>query len=87
MKNINSSECEMAREWDSEKRSSPYSTVADVEDEFCDCCQTDLGKGDCEICAEVAAEDAAASRDQSIGLGLPSPNQYREQARSLFARI
>jgi hypothetical protein len=55
--NKHTSECEMAREWDSEKRSSPYSTVADVEDEFCDCCQTDLGHGDCTDCEEVAEED------------------------------
>ena len=52
-------------------------------------CDTDLGKGDCEICLECAAQDAATpvDRDKSIGLGLPSPNQYREQARSLFARL
>jgi hypothetical protein len=43
-------EVEEAREWDSEKRSSPYSTVEDVEDEWCDCC------GDahtCEDCVEA----------------------------------
>jgi hypothetical protein len=27
--------------WDSEKRDSPYSTVANVEDEFCEECQSD----------------------------------------------
>jgi hypothetical protein len=36
-----------AREWDSEKRNSPYSTVADIEDEYCDCCGD---AHDCEDC-------------------------------------
>ncbi len=40
-------ECVEARMWDSEKRDSPFSTVADVEDEFCDCCGD---AHDCEDC-------------------------------------
>lgn len=27
--------------WDSESRKSPFSTVADIEDEFCDECDSD----------------------------------------------
>jgi hypothetical protein len=38
-----------ARLWDSERRDSPYSTVADVEDEFCDTCGDDRS---CDICRE-----------------------------------
>lgn len=32
--------------WDDETRTSPYSTVADVEDEWCDAC------GDAHTCEE-----------------------------------
>jgi hypothetical protein len=32
--------------WDSEKRSSPYSTVSDPSDETCECC----GGSGCEDC-------------------------------------
>jgi hypothetical protein len=45
---MNTSECIEARMWDSEKRNSPYSTVADIEDEFCDCCGDAHDCGDCE---------------------------------------
>lgn len=31
-------EIDEARLWDSERRDSPYSTVADVEDETCEVC-------------------------------------------------
>lgn len=43
-------EVDEAREWDSEKRSSPYSTVSDVEDEFCDACGDEHT---CEVCKEA----------------------------------
>lgn len=39
-----------ARLWDSESRNSPYSTVADVEDEYCDCCGD---AHDCEDCVSL----------------------------------
>ena len=39
MKNAQSS-------WDSEKRNSPFSTVADIEDEYCDAC------GDAHTCPD-----------------------------------
>jgi hypothetical protein len=41
-----STECEPARWWDSD---SPFSTVADVEDEYCDAC------GDAHTCSECTA--------------------------------
>ena len=40
-------ETEAARVWDSERRDSPFSTVTDVEDEFCDACGD---RHDCEDC-------------------------------------
>jgi hypothetical protein len=46
-------ETEEEREWDSERRGSPYSTVADVEDEYCDACGD---AGDCDDCKADAAE-------------------------------
>ncbi|MBA2312748.1 MAG: hypothetical protein H0V97_08115 [Actinobacteria bacterium] len=42
-----SDQCVEAQEWDSEKRDSPYSTVSDVEDEFCDACGD---AHDCDDC-------------------------------------
>jgi hypothetical protein len=42
----NTTECEAARAWDSESRRSPFSTVADVEDEYCDAC------GDAHTCED-----------------------------------
>lgn len=39
-------ETDAARLWDSEKRNSPFSTVADVEDEHCDSC------GDAHTCSD-----------------------------------
>ena len=33
--------------WDSERRNSPYSTVADIEDEYCDSCGDDHTCEDC----------------------------------------
>jgi hypothetical protein len=38
---MDTSETQAAQMWDSEKRSSPYSTVADIEDEFCETCDSD----------------------------------------------
>lgn len=36
-----------ARMWDSEKRNSPYSTVADVEDDtYCEICDQDVDYSD-----------------------------------------
>ena len=35
------------RMWDSEKRNSPYSTVADIEDESCECCGGDHDISEC----------------------------------------
>lgn len=37
-----------ARVWDSEKRSSPYSTVCDPSEEFCEVCEQDYSDdGEC----------------------------------------
>lgn len=35
----NTTECIEARMWDSEARNSPFSTVADIEDEYCEECE------------------------------------------------
>jgi hypothetical protein len=37
----------MEAEWDSESRNSAYSTVADIEDEFCDACGDEHTCEDC----------------------------------------
>jgi hypothetical protein len=55
---VNTSECIEARVWDSEKRSSPFSTVDDPNSEICECCGVEAGKGDCEFCDECREEDA-----------------------------
>jgi hypothetical protein len=46
--NMNTSETEAAQSWDSEKRNSPFSTVADIEDEYCDTCGDEHTCEDCK---------------------------------------
>jgi len=56
---MNTSESIEARMWDSEKRSSPYSTVADPDDETCECCGYDPCK--CETQPEETEEEYLAA--------------------------
>jgi ATP sulfurylase len=42
-------ETEAARLWDSERRDSPFSTVANAEDEYCDAC------GDAHTCEDCTS--------------------------------
>lgn len=43
MENMTYTETEAARLWDSERRSSPYSTVADPDDEsYCEGCDSEV---------------------------------------------
>ena len=44
--------------WDSEKRSSPYSTVANPEDEWCEVCENE----GCDCCCEEVAQSATHER-------------------------
>lgn len=51
-------ESEAARVWDSESRRSPYSTVADIEDEFCEDCEAASAIDGEDMCAECANFEA-----------------------------
>lgn len=70
-----------ARMWDSEKRSSPYSTVCDPsEDDYCEGCDSDV--------VYSGPEDSTGTcKCDEARLGLPTPAEYRQQAARLFEAL
>jgi len=83
-------ETEAAASWDSEKRSSPYSTVADLEDNYCESCDGDIvevGPRAEQVCACDVVALLVASRERSALGDAREANEKRQDAYRLGREV